>query len=166
MANYKVISNGPLNLRSEANTNSAILAKIPQDTIIQDNRVMKQVAGWVAVSYGKLTGYVSSQYLTSTYQSPTETKKENNSNQNSQNNQNNQKMALTLSENAKKYLKIGLVALGVGAAGLAVYKMSQNSNKPSSIAPRQQTQPALNGTSKKRKKRVKQSSSKKRIKLT
>lgn len=178
MANYKIISSGPLNLRAEANTNSAILAKIPAGTIVQENYVLQKSSEFIGVFYGKLTGYVSSQYATSTYLAPTDTTTKtkraktsttistktsipNNSNNN--NNQNNQNMALTLSENAKKYIKIGLVALGVGAAGFAVYKMSQKGNKQA-IAPKQ-AQTALSGTSRKRKKTKKQSS-KKIIKLT
>lgn len=181
MANYKIISSGPLNLRAEANTNSAILAKIPAGTIVQENYVLQKSSEFIGVFYGKLTGYVSAQYVTSTYLAPTDTsttttktkkaktsttistKTSISNNSNNNNNQNNQNMALTLSENAKKYIKIGLVALGVGAAGFAVYKMSQKGNKQA-IAPKQ-AQTALSGTSRKRKKTKKQSS-KKIIKLT
>lgn len=67
MAKYKVVTNETsLNLRAQANTDSEILASIPQGTIVDANYVMPVVEGWVAVSYNGKNGYVSSQYVEET----------------------------------------------------------------------------------------------------
>jgi hypothetical protein len=171
MANYKVITEtSPLNLRSEANANSAVLATIPKGTVVKENFVLQAVPEWIAVSYGQNTGYVSALYVEKTTEpvindTTTATVTDNTIN----NNQKNEKMALTLSENAKKYIKIGLIGLGVAAAGFAVYKITKRGNQ-SAIAPRTQASlPAstLSGTSRrKRSKKRATAKKKKSVKLT
>ena len=52
---------GSLNLRKRASSSAAILATIPQYDIVQ---VLEKGAVWTGVSYGGLTGYVKTEFLT------------------------------------------------------------------------------------------------------
>jgi mannosyl-glycoprotein endo-beta-N-acetylglucosaminidase len=54
-------ASGPLNLRKNASTNSTLLAKIPQNAIIQ---VLKKLGTWTQVNYNGKEGYVMTTFLT------------------------------------------------------------------------------------------------------
>ena len=62
--NYKVKTAGSvLNLRKTANSDSAIIGKIPNGTLLT---VTKSVSGWAFVTYNSAQGWVSSDYLVKT----------------------------------------------------------------------------------------------------
>ncbi len=59
--NYMVKTSGSvLNMRAEADSNSEVVAKIPNGTILT---VSKTVPGWSYVKYNSFTGWVSSSFL-------------------------------------------------------------------------------------------------------
>jgi hypothetical protein len=59
--NFKVVTSGsPLNLRSAPDTGSAILARIPNGTIIS---VAKTENGWANVTYNSVSGWVSTDFI-------------------------------------------------------------------------------------------------------
>ncbi|MBR0113363.1 MAG: WG repeat-containing protein [Clostridia bacterium] len=66
--NYKVVTAGSsLNLRATADTSSAVLARIPNGTVIT---VTKSVDGWAYTTYNSASGWVSADYIR---EIPTET---------------------------------------------------------------------------------------------
>lgn len=59
--NYMIKTSGSvLNMRAEADSNSEVIAKIPNGTIIT---VTKSVSGWSYAKYNSFTGWVSSAFL-------------------------------------------------------------------------------------------------------
>lgn len=61
MGTYIVKTSGSvLNIRRETNTESLIVAKIPNGTVIE---VMKSVSGWAYVKYGIYEGWVNSSFI-------------------------------------------------------------------------------------------------------
>ncbi len=56
----KVTSNGSLNLRSKASTNSSVLARLPRGTKVL---VLEDKGDWYKVAYNGMIGYVSDDYL-------------------------------------------------------------------------------------------------------
>ena len=56
----KVTSNGSLNLRAKASTNSSVLARLPSGTKVL---VLDDSGDWYKVAYNGMIGYVSDDYL-------------------------------------------------------------------------------------------------------
>ena len=63
-------SGSVLNLRSAADPNSSVVAKIPNGTELT---VSKAVTGWAYVKYNSVSGWVSSDYLVKVTTTQTET---------------------------------------------------------------------------------------------
>jgi cytochrome b len=156
--NYQVklqSANATLHLREQASSSGNVIASIPNGAILSPViGVYKYVEGWTPVSYKGKCGFVSSAYIIETsLPAQTVAPSNNSSSDTTRNNSNNQhsNSMLTLTDETKKKLKIGLVVVGVAAAGFAVYKMTQKKNALPSSTNRPAA--ALNGVSSRRKRK-------------
>lgn len=155
---YVATQKDPLVLRKTASTSGTKITSIPKGSAVTvaDTATISQGGHtWLKINYSDKTGYAATTYLSTTKPSTntnntpkksTVTDSDSSStDNNSFNNQNDEQMAVT--ENVKKYIKIGVGVVGAAAVAYLGYKLCKG-NKGK----------GLSGVSKRKRKSTKESS--------
>lgn len=131
MSAYVATQKDPLTMRDAASTSGNKITSIPRGatvTVVSPETTSANGYNWIQVMYGAYRGYVASEYLDSAAPAPAAVTTTTTTTIDNNNNQNGGGM-MTLSENAKKALKIGAIGVGVAAVGYGIYKLASGGSK-------------------------------------
>ena len=162
---YVHTNGSALNLRQYPSTSASSLIGLSNGTAVTVADTSTTSQGgytWLKITCGSKSGYVATKYLSASKPSTNNTKKTtpnttNTTNDNStdssstdnDNNSNNQQKDMGLTENAKKYIKIGVGVVGAAAVAYLGYKLCKGNQEKSTSKGKK----GLSGISAKSKKR-------------
>ena len=162
---YVHTNGSALNLRQYPSTSASSLIGLSNGTAVTVADTSTTSQGgytWLKITCGSKSGYVATKYLSASKPSTNNTKKTtpnttNTTNDNStdssstdnDNNSNNQQKDMGLTENAKKYIKIGVGVVGAAAVAYLGYKLCKGNQAKSTSKGKK----GLSGISAKSKKR-------------